>query len=197
MPFVDLVASDDYASLWYSTNTPYSNVGSFTPDKQTIVMLHPFTMDETWCFPQLEDPRLGAKYNIVIINTRLTGRSVCKFSGKYDLWLRLPLREHQRGVGLLRPLAERLRPCGTAVPALPGGGARRRDRARAVHEPVVVPVLGVPAPPPPRAVLTTRRPAPLGRLRPHLCSPSALIGCTTAASTQKGPPFPLRPQIRR
>ena len=87
MPFVDLVASDDYASLWYSTNTPYSNVGSFTPDKQTIVMLHPFTMDETWCFPQLEDPRLGAKYNIVIINTRLTGRSVCKFSGKYDLWV--------------------------------------------------------------------------------------------------------------
>lgn len=87
MPFVDIATADDYASLWYSTNTPYSNVGSFTPDKQTIVMLHPFAMDEAWCFPQLEDPRLGENYNIVTINTRLTGRSVCKFTGKYDLWV--------------------------------------------------------------------------------------------------------------
>ncbi|CAL1702087.1 unnamed protein product [Somion occarium] len=87
MPFVDLVSKEDYASLWYYTNSPYNNVGDFKPERPTIVMLHPFIMDSTWCYPQLDDPRLNENYNIVILDTRLTGKSVCKFSGKYDLWV--------------------------------------------------------------------------------------------------------------
>ena len=47
--------------------------------------------------------------------------------------LRRPLRQRQRGVGLLRPLAGCLRPGGRAVPAL-----RHADPAGRLHEPVVL-----------------------------------------------------------
>lgn len=87
MPYVDLVSRDDYASLWFRTNTPYCNVSSFNPDKPTIVMLHPLHLDSTWLYPQLEDPRLSAHYNIIAFDTRLTGQSRSKVTGKSDLWV--------------------------------------------------------------------------------------------------------------
>lgn len=87
MPYIDLVAKDDYASLWYSTNTPNRNVGGFDPEKPTIVMLHPLHVDSAWLYPQLDDPRLADKYNIVTFDTRITGSSSHRFSGKYDLWV--------------------------------------------------------------------------------------------------------------
>ncbi|KAH8102213.1 alpha/beta-hydrolase [Cristinia sonorae] len=85
MPFVDLIAKDDYTSIWYSTNSPCRNVGGFDPAKPTIVMMHPLHVDSTWLYPQLDDPRLGSKYNVVVFDTRVTGPSTQRFSGKYDL----------------------------------------------------------------------------------------------------------------
>ncbi|KAH8105492.1 Alpha/Beta hydrolase protein [Cristinia sonorae] len=87
MPFVDLVAKDDFASLWYSTNTACRNVGGFDPTRPTIVMLHPLHVDSTWLYPQLDDPRLTNKFNIITFDTRITGASVCRFSGMYDLYV--------------------------------------------------------------------------------------------------------------
>ncbi|KAI0079731.1 alpha/beta-hydrolase, partial [Panus rudis PR-1116 ss-1] len=87
MPYVDFKTSLDYASLWYSTNAPYCNVGSFNPDRPTIVILHPFTLDSTWCYPQIDDPRINAEFNVITFDTRITGKSACKFNTKYDLWV--------------------------------------------------------------------------------------------------------------
>ncbi|KAH8102211.1 alpha/beta-hydrolase [Cristinia sonorae] len=87
MPYIDFVAKDDYASLWYSTNALCRNVGSFDPAKPTIVMLHPLHVDSTWLFPQLNDPRLSERYNIITFDTRVTGASRSRFSGKYDLYV--------------------------------------------------------------------------------------------------------------
>ncbi len=56
--------------------------------------------------------------------------------------LRLPLRQRQRRVRLLRALAQRLRTPGRALPAL-----RHPDQADRVHEPVVVLLPQVPAGP--------------------------------------------------
>ncbi|KAH8102207.1 alpha/beta-hydrolase [Cristinia sonorae] len=87
MPFIDLVAKDDYASLWYITNTPCGNVGGFDPAKPTIVMMHPLHVDSTWLYPQFDDPRLTGKYNIIAFDTRLTGTSMNRFTGKYDFYV--------------------------------------------------------------------------------------------------------------
>lgn len=87
MPFIDLVAKDDYASIWYSTNTQCRNVGGFDPAKPTIVMLHPLHVDSNWLYPQLDDPRLATKYNIITFDTRMTGASFHRFSGRFDLWV--------------------------------------------------------------------------------------------------------------
>ena len=54
--------------------------------------------------------------------------------------LRRALRQRQRGVGLLRPVARGVRAGGSAVPALRHAGAPRR-----VHEPVVVQLPALPA----------------------------------------------------
>ncbi|OCH95871.1 alpha/beta-hydrolase, partial [Obba rivulosa] len=89
MPYVDLYTSDDYASIWYTTNTPNGNVGSFDPSKPTIVMLHPLCLDSTWLHPQLDDPRLDSGFNIIAFDTRSTGRSYFRPSGKYDLWVNM------------------------------------------------------------------------------------------------------------
>lgn len=87
MPYIDIVTKDDYASIWYMTNTPYWNVGSFDPEKPTIVMLPPLHLDSTWLFPQLDDPRLHMNYNIIALDTRLTGQSRSRLTGKYDFWV--------------------------------------------------------------------------------------------------------------
>ncbi|KIP09848.1 hypothetical protein PHLGIDRAFT_34214 [Phlebiopsis gigantea 11061_1 CR5-6] len=87
MPFVDIVTKDDYASLWYWTNTYNNNVGIFDPARPVLVLLHPSGLDSSWMQPQVEDPRLHNNYNIIMFDTRVTGKSKCRYSGKHDLWV--------------------------------------------------------------------------------------------------------------
>ncbi|OSX60525.1 hypothetical protein POSPLADRAFT_1047949 [Postia placenta MAD-698-R-SB12] len=87
MPYVDLVSDDDYASIWYYTNSPNGNVSGFDPDKPTIAMLHPLCLDSTFMHPQLDDPRLDLGYNIIVFDTRTTGKSLSRASGRHDLWV--------------------------------------------------------------------------------------------------------------
>ncbi|KZT13104.1 alpha/beta-hydrolase [Laetiporus sulphureus 93-53] len=87
MPYVDLVSSDDYTSIWYTTNSPNGNVGGFDPAKPTIVMLHPVFLDSTWLHPQMDDHRLNSCFNIIIFDTRSTGKSLSRPTGRHDLWV--------------------------------------------------------------------------------------------------------------
>ncbi|KAI0356681.1 alpha/beta-hydrolase [Trametes cingulata] len=87
MPYVDLVSSDDYAAIWYTTNAPAGNVSGFDPEKPTLIMLHPLFLDSTWLHPQLDDPRLNSNFNIVVFDLRTTGKSLYRPSGRYDLWV--------------------------------------------------------------------------------------------------------------
>ncbi|KAI9063425.1 alpha/beta-hydrolase, partial [Trametes sanguinea] len=87
MPYVDLIASDDYAAIWYNTNAPGANVSGFDPNKPTLVMLHPLFLDSSWTHPQLDDPRLNSNFNIIVFDTRSTGKSLYRPSGRFDLWV--------------------------------------------------------------------------------------------------------------
>lgn len=87
MPYIDLVSGDDYASIWYDTNAPNGNVGGFDPNKPTVVMLHPLFLDSTWLYPQMDDHRLNSQFNIVVFDTRSTGKSMMRPTGKFDLWV--------------------------------------------------------------------------------------------------------------
>lgn len=87
MPFVDIPAKDDFVSLWYYTNTYNHNVGIFDPSRPTLVLLHPTGLDSSWMQPQAEDPRLRNHYNMIMFDTRITGKSRCRYSGKHDLWV--------------------------------------------------------------------------------------------------------------
>lgn len=87
MPYVDLVSSDDYASIWYFAQTPNGNVGGFDPEKPTIILLHPLFLDSTWLHPQLDDQRLYGSYNLVVFDTRSTGKSLSRYNGRHDLWV--------------------------------------------------------------------------------------------------------------
>ncbi|KAJ7468831.1 hypothetical protein B0H11DRAFT_1640891, partial [Mycena galericulata] len=48
MPFVGLQSADDFASIYYITNSWFSNVGGFNPDKATICILHQTFLDSSW-----------------------------------------------------------------------------------------------------------------------------------------------------
>ena len=87
MPYIDLISGDDYASIWYNTNSPAMTVSGFDPSKPTLVMLHPFFLDSTWTHPQLDDHRLNANFNIIVFDTRTTGKSLFRHGGRYDLWV--------------------------------------------------------------------------------------------------------------
>ncbi|KAI0721973.1 hypothetical protein C8T65DRAFT_705024 [Cerioporus squamosus] len=87
MPYVDLVSSDDYSAIWYNTNAPAGTVSGFDPEKPTLVMLHPLFLDSTWTHPQLDDPRLNANFNIIVFDTRTTGKSLFRPTGRHDLWV--------------------------------------------------------------------------------------------------------------
>ncbi|KAH9894169.1 Alpha/Beta hydrolase protein [Cubamyces lactineus] len=87
MPYVDLVSSDDYAAIWYSTNAPACNVSGFDPEKPTLVMLHPLFLDSSWLHPQLDDPRLNSNFNIIVFDLRTTGKSLYRPTGRFDLWV--------------------------------------------------------------------------------------------------------------
>ncbi|THU83934.1 alpha/beta-hydrolase [Dendrothele bispora CBS 962.96] len=87
MPFVDLHSGDDYASIYYITNTPLGNVGGFDPKKPTIIMLHPTYMDSKWLDNQFGDPRLDKNYNLIAFDMRVSGDSTCRPNGKHDSWV--------------------------------------------------------------------------------------------------------------
>ncbi|KAK0467900.1 Alpha/Beta hydrolase protein [Desarmillaria tabescens] len=87
MPYVDLHSDDDYASIYYLTNTTFGNVGSFDPEKPTVILLHPFFLDSTWLDNQFGDPRLYKNYNMIAFDMRVCGRSSCRHSGRHDSWV--------------------------------------------------------------------------------------------------------------
>ncbi|KAF5357664.1 hypothetical protein D9758_007460 [Tetrapyrgos nigripes] len=87
MPFVDIRSEDDYASIYYITNSPFGNVMGFDPGKPTIIMLHPMYLDSTWLCNQFGDPRLHQHYNLIAFDMRCCGSSTCRPSGKHDSWV--------------------------------------------------------------------------------------------------------------
>lgn len=87
MPYVDLPnAHDDYASLWYITNSPTGTVGGFDPDKATVVLLHPMFLDSSWLTAQFEDPRLTTGYNLIAFDARHAGRTTSRLNAAQDGW---------------------------------------------------------------------------------------------------------------
>jgi len=87
MPFIDLYSQNDYASIFYTTNTQHQNVGGFDPEKPCIVILHPIFLDVTWVGAQLGDPRLSKNHNIIAFDLRTSGRSTCRPNGRHDGWV--------------------------------------------------------------------------------------------------------------
>ena len=61
--------------------------GGFDPNKPTVVMLHPLFLDSSWLYPQMDDHRLNSQFNIIVFDTRSTGKSISRPTGKYDLWV--------------------------------------------------------------------------------------------------------------
>jgi pimeloyl-ACP methyl ester carboxylesterase len=87
MPYVDLPnAHDDYASIWYITNSPSSTVGGFDPSKATVLLLHPLFLDSTWLTAQFEDPRLSSRYNLIALDARHAGQTTSRLNAKQDSW---------------------------------------------------------------------------------------------------------------
>lgn len=87
MPVVDLHSQDDFASIFYTTNTTFNNVSAFDPEKPTIIVLHPLFLDSTWLDNQFCDPRLSGHYNVIAFDMRTCGRSRCRSSGRHDSWV--------------------------------------------------------------------------------------------------------------
>lgn len=87
MPYVDLASTDDYACIYYKTNTAFGNVGGFDPAKATIAMIHPQFLDVTWLDNHFGDPRLYKNYNLIAFDLRIAGRSSCRPSGRHDSWV--------------------------------------------------------------------------------------------------------------
>jgi hypothetical protein len=87
MPYVDLIAKDDFASIWYSTNSPFGNVGSFDPQKPSVVILPPWCLDSSWLSEQFGDPRLDSDYNLIAFDMRVSGRSFSRPTGQHDCWV--------------------------------------------------------------------------------------------------------------
>jgi hypothetical protein len=86
MPYVDIAQGNDFASLWYITNSPTGHVSSFDPDKPTVILLHPFFLDSTWLDSQFGDPRLNEDYNLIAFDQRAAGRTLSRPNGKQDSW---------------------------------------------------------------------------------------------------------------
>ena len=88
MPSVQLPSShDDYVSIWYTTNSAYGNVGSFDPEKPTVVILHPLFLDSSWLNKHFDDPRLSSEYNLIAFDQRTQGRSRCRPSALHDCYV--------------------------------------------------------------------------------------------------------------
>lgn len=86
MPYVDIAQGNDFASLWYITNSPTGHVSSFNPNKPTIIFLHPFFLDSTWLDMQFGDPRLNENYNLIAFDQRAAGKTLSRPNGKQDSW---------------------------------------------------------------------------------------------------------------
>ena len=86
MPYVDIAQGNDFASIWYITNSPTGHVSSFDPDKSTLILLHPFFLDTTWLDNQFGDPRLNCDYNLIAFDQRAAGRTLSRPNGKQDAW---------------------------------------------------------------------------------------------------------------
>ncbi|TFY78101.1 hypothetical protein EWM64_g5912 [Hericium alpestre] len=87
MPYIDIVrAKDDYASIWYTTNSPTGTVSSFAPEKPTVIMFHPIFLDSTWLDAQFDDPRINNRFNIIAFDARCAGKTVSRPNGRHDHW---------------------------------------------------------------------------------------------------------------
>ncbi len=86
MPYVDIAQGNDFASLWYITNSPTGHVSSFDPNKPTVILLHPFFLDSTWLDSQFCDPRLNEGYNLIAFDQRAAGRTLSRPNEKQDSW---------------------------------------------------------------------------------------------------------------
>ncbi|KAF8076008.1 Alpha/Beta hydrolase protein [Lyophyllum atratum] len=87
MPYVNLHCADDYASIFYTTNTRGGNVGGFHPGRPSIIILHPLFLDSSWLQLQFGDPRLVANYNLIAFDMRVCGKSSARPSGRHDSWV--------------------------------------------------------------------------------------------------------------
>ena len=87
MPYVDIPGTDDYACIYYTTNTIYSNVGGFDPEKPTVIILHPVFLCTRWLQNHFGDQRLADNYNLIAFDNRVSGRSHSKPTGRYDPWV--------------------------------------------------------------------------------------------------------------
>lgn len=94
MPYVDLFSAasgrpdtDDFASIWYTTNTHFCCVSSFDPKKPTVILLHPPALDSTWMNPQMTDPRISTRYNIIAFDLRCCGKSLSRPTGLHDAYV--------------------------------------------------------------------------------------------------------------
>lgn len=87
MPYVDLHCSNDYASIFYTTNTPRGNVSAFQPDKPSIIILHPLFLDSTWLQHQFGDPRITSNYNVIAFDMRVCGKSSARPTPRHDSWV--------------------------------------------------------------------------------------------------------------
>ena len=87
MPYVDLVSSDDYVSIWYTTNSRHNSVSTFDPTKPTIILLHPFSLDSSWLEHALGDPRLDEDYNMIAFDLRFSGKTIERPNARLDCWV--------------------------------------------------------------------------------------------------------------
>ncbi|KAJ3566960.1 hypothetical protein NP233_g6666 [Leucocoprinus birnbaumii] len=87
MPFVDLHSTDDFASIYYQTNSQFGNVGGFDPEKPTVLILHPMFFDTQWLDYHWGDPRLYKNFNLIALDMRCSGKTVCRSSPRHDTWV--------------------------------------------------------------------------------------------------------------
>lgn len=87
MPYLNFESDDDYVSLWYNTNVSFNNVGSFDPDRPTLLLFHPTLLDTQWLTHHFADPRLSGSYNMIAFDMRVAGRSSCRPTGRSDFWV--------------------------------------------------------------------------------------------------------------
>ncbi|KAH7916146.1 alpha/beta-hydrolase [Hygrophoropsis aurantiaca] len=87
MPYIDIPSKDDYVSLWYITNSVHGNVGSFDPNKPTVILLHPLFLDSSWLTRHFEDSRLSEENNLIAFDQRMNGKTRSRPSGAHDCYV--------------------------------------------------------------------------------------------------------------